>query len=213
LLVFDPSGMADLSLQLSFLAVASLVLLSPALRSSIPVRAPDPATPGRVRFLLQKAREAALQTFCASAAVTLAGGPLIAASFHRISLGGLLSNVVSLPLCGMLTVLAAGGAAAFVISPSIASPLLFAGSWASQLLLWIVRFFAAAPGAAIPVASMGAASSAFFLLGLFVFSVARGRWRFAALLAPLSLITGLLGQLPWTQPGLTCTFLSVGHGD
>jgi len=213
LLVLDPSGIADLSLQLSFLAVASLVLLSPAIRGAIPIRAPDPATPGRLRFLLQKARESALQTFCASAAVTLAGSPLIAAAFHRISLAGLLSNIVSLPLCGLLTVLAAGGAAVFVVSPALAWPLLFTGSWAAQLLLWIVRFFAAAPGAAIPVASMGTAPSALFLIGLFAFSVFHGRRRFAALLAPLGLIAGLFGQWPWAQPGLTCTFLSVGHGD
>ncbi len=212
LLAADPSGIADLSLQLSFLAVASLVLLAPAIRAAVPVAAPDPAAKG-LRRRLHQFREAGLQTFCASAAATLAGSPLIAASFHRVSLAGLISNILCLPLCGVLTVLAAGGAAAFVVHPGLAFPFVFAGTWASQLLLWLTRAFASAPGAAFAVPSLGTWQSAMFASGLLAFALATGRWRWAAILAPLGLASGILLRLFVPEPGFTCTFLSVGQGD
>jgi competence protein ComEC len=212
LLALDPAGIADLSLQLSFLAVLSLIVLAPAIRAAIPVRPPDPAASPRA-FRLQKLREAGLQTFCASAAATLVGSPLVAASFHRVSLAGLLSNIVCLPLCGVLTVLAAAGAAAFVAFPATAVPFLYAGSWASEALLWIVRWFAAAPGAAISIPSFGSWPSALFAAGMLAFAIGSGRWRIGTALVPLGIAFGLV--FPWAlpQPGLRCTFLSVGHGD
>jgi competence protein ComEC len=212
LLAFDPAGIADLSLQLSFSAVLSLILLAPAIRAALPIKSPDPGASSR-SFRLQKLREAGLQTFCASAAATLVGAPLVAASFHRVSLAGLISNIVCLPLCGLLTVLAAAGAAAFVAFPPAAVPFLYAGSWASEALLWIVGWFAASPGAAISVPSFGTWSSALFALGLLVFALGSGRWRAGAALMPLGMASGLV--FPWALPqaGLRCTFLSVGHGD
>lgn len=213
LLAADPASVADLSLRLSFTAVLALILLGPALRELLPVGRPDAASPGWLGYALQKAREAALLALCASAAVTLAGLPLVAGSFHRVSLAGLVSNVICMPLCGLLTVLAAGGAAAFVAWPSVATPLLWAGGWASELLLWAARLFSALPGAAIPVRSMGPASTAAFYAGLLAFALGRGRWRWGAALAPLALAQALVLPALLPGPGLSVTFLSVGHGD
>jgi competence protein ComEC len=212
LLAADPSAIADLSLQLSFLAVGALVVLAPAIRASLPVSPPDPGASG-LRHRLHKIRESALQTFCASAAATLAGAPLIAASFHRISLAGLVSNILCLPLCGLLTILAAGGAAAFVVLPGIALPFLFAGTWTSQILLLMTRLFASAPGAAFAVPSPDTWPCALYASGLLAFALASGRWRWAAVAAPLGLASGMLVRLFVPEPGLTCTFLSVGQGD
>src|SRR5262249_14754040 len=69
LLCRDPAGVADLSTQLSLLSAAALILLGPRLRAALPVERPDPMKP---RLALQQAREAVLQTFCASAAVVAA---------------------------------------------------------------------------------------------------------------------------------------------
>ena len=212
LLAVDPSGIADLSLQLSFLAVASLVILAPAIRAALPVPPPNPTAAG-LRYRVQKLREAGLQTFCASAAATLAGSPLIAASFHRVSLAGLISNILCLPICGLLTVLAAGGAASFVVFPALAVPFIFAGTWTSQLLLWLTGVFASAPGAAFAVPSFGSWQSALFAIGLLAFALGVGRWRWAALFAPLGLASGILLRLFVSEPGFICTFLSVGQGD
>lgn len=210
LVTWDPASVADLSLRLSFIAVLSLVLLAPAIRQALPVPRPDPEVP---RFFVQKLREAAVQTLCSSAAVTLAGLPLVATAFHRLSLAGLISNIVCMPLCAALTAVAAGGAALFVASPVLATPVLFLGGWASQLLMTLAGLFSAIPGAAIPVRSLGSGAAAAFYAGLLCFSVGRGFWRWGSALVPLALIFawGLPGLL--SRPGMEVTFLSVGQGD
>ncbi len=205
-----PSSVADLSLRLSFLAVLSLIVLAPALRAAVPAPLPSPGTTQGLWLQLQRAREAVIQTFCASLAVTLSSAPLLASSFHRVGAAGLVSNVVCLPLCALLTVLAAGGAAVFVVSPALATPLLWLGANASQLLVEAARFFSRMPLAALDVPAPADVVTLAWLLGLGLFSIARGRARWGALLAPAALVVAVIG------PGvaeLEVTFLSVGHGD
>lgn len=211
--VADPSCVADLSMQLSFLAVASLLFLAPALRQALPLPRPDPSTqPGRRRWWARW-REGALITFTASLAVTLASAPLLAENFHRLSLAGLVSNVFCLPLCGVLTALAAGGAALFSIAPSLSGPVLWAGGWASELLLWGVRAFAHLPFAALHLPSFAPWAATGYLVGLTAFALARGRARSLAWLAPLSLVLSFGPALLPARAGLEVTFLAVGHGD
>lgn len=209
----DPSSPFDLSLRLSFAAVLSLVLVSPAVRALFPQREVDVASLSPWRYRLHRVREEALQTLCASVAVVIAGVPLVAASFHRVSWVGLFSNVICFPLCGVLTALAAGGAAAFIVLGAWAAPLLWAGSWASALLLWLARMFARWPMASLPLPSLSAWAVAAFYAGLLVFALGRGRVRWAAVGTPLALV-GTLAQAQVGQDvGLEVTFLSVGHGD
>src|SRR5262249_35781585 len=205
-------GLAALPPHPSFRAAARLLL--PARGFPPPARAPppNPAAAG-LRYRVQKLREAGLQTFCASAAATLAGSPLVAASFHRVSLAGLVSNILCLPLCGLLTALAAGGAAAFVALPVLALPFLFAGTWTSQLLLSPTKLFASAPGAAFGVPSLGTWASVLFASGLVAFSVGVGRWRWAAIFAPAAILVGVVQRLLVPEAGFTCTFLAVGQGE
>jgi len=213
LLIVDPSSAADLSLQLSFVAVLSLVLLAPAIRACVKIPQANPQLEDGWRLRLHRGLDQALETLCASAAVTAAGAPLIAASFHRVSFAGLISNVVCLPLCGLLTILAASGAAAFLISPTLSVPLLWAGGWTSALLLKLVELFAALPGAALALPSLATAGTFVFYLCLGAFALAEGRWRWigigapAAFLAPIALSVGPLSR------NVTVTFLAVGHGD
>ncbi len=211
LLVADPSAIAELSLQLSFLAVLSLVLLSPALRQALPLAPPAPSTSGW-RHRLERLREGALQSCCASVAVTVAGLPLIASTFHRLSLAGVLANLVALPLCGALTALAAGSAALHAVLPPLARPAIFCGVWASQALVAVAKGFAAVPLAAVEVPSFGGAAAALYAAGLLCFALGRGRARWLGLAAPAALLLALAPR--WIAPGgLTVTFLSVGHGD
>lgn len=208
----DPSCVADLSMQLSFSAVAALILLAPALREALPL-APPTNEGSRVQRALRRAREGALQTLCASAAVTLAGLPLVASTFHRVSFAGLLSNVICLPLCAVLTGLAAAGAAVFVAAPPLAGPILWCGGWAAELLVWAARLFSRAPLAAVDVPSIGPLLGVGFGVGLAVFALASGRWRLGGLLAPAAVAAAFLPGLGRFRPPLEVTFLSVGHGD
>ncbi len=212
LLAWDPAAISDLSTRLSFLAVASLLVVTPAIRQLVPLAAPDGSVTGWRRRLWE-VRENVVSVFCASVAVTLSSAPLIAHVFQRLSFAGLISNVVCLPLCGLLTILAAGGAGLFIIEPWLATPFLWAGGWASQALLWAVDLFAAMPGATVRVASFGVWAGTFFLLGLFAWAVLRGRWRWTGLVAPLALVLAVVVPYARVEPGLSVTFLGVGHGD
>lgn len=205
-----PSAVSDLSLRLSFLAVLSLIVLAPALRELTPVPLPSPGTTSGWHLRLQRIREAMLQTFCASLAVTLCSAPLLATSFHRVGIAGLLSNVVCLPLCAVLTVLAAGGAAVFVVAPPLALPLLWLGAYGSQLLVEAARFFARMPLASLDVPAPSTPVVLAWLFGLLCFAIGRGKARWLALLAPAALVVAVIGPTP---AELEVTFLSVGHGD
>jgi competence protein ComEC len=213
LVIWTPSSVVDLSLQLSFLAVLSLLLLTPVLRGAIPIAPPEPKEERRMRRWLGQARETVLETFCASAAATLASVPLVASAFGRASLAGLVSNIVCLPLCGLLTGFAAGGAAIFTVSPLLATPVLWGGAWVSELLLILTRFFAAVPFATVKLPTFGPGLTALYGLGLATWALGTGRWRLGGALAPVAVGVALLAPVLAPQAPLRITFLSVGQGD
>ncbi|MBZ4370970.1 DNA internalization-related competence protein ComEC/Rec2 [Corallococcus sp. AS-1-6] len=213
LVAWAPSSVVDLSLRLSFLAVLGLVLLSPALREALPLERPAPSEPRRLKRWAAEARETVAQTLCASGAATLIGLPVVAAAFGRVSLAGLVSNIVALPLCGLLTGLAAGGAALFVVAPVVATPVLWAGAWASELLLVLTRGFAAVPFAAVEVPGLGPWLGGVYALGLGAWALGSGRWRWLGLLVPGAVLGALLLPVLAPEPALRITFLSVGQGD
>ncbi len=210
MLVVDPSSPFELSVQLSFAAVLALVLLAPLLRSAIPLAPPSPATQSGWPLRLTRWREAALQTFAASAAVTLASGPLIAAAFQRVSLAGLVSNVVTLPLSGLLTLVAASGAALHMLWEPLATPVLWVGLQLSRVFIWLAESFAALPWATGALAAPELAVLLAWWFGLAALVLLRERWRWLAMIAPVALALHLVGP---QQPSLSVTFLSVGHGD
>ena len=213
LVAWTPSSVADLSLQLSFLAVFSLLLLTPALREALPLAPPDPQESHRLKRLLASTRETVLETFCASAAVTVASLPLVAGTFGRASLAGLVSNIVCMPLCGLLTGFAAGGVALYVVSPVLATPLLWGGAWASEVLLWLTRFFAHVPLATMDLPTFGLAASLLYAAGLACWALGERRSRLGGLLVPVGLALVFLVPRLVPEPGLRITFLSVGQGD
>lgn len=212
LLALEPSGAGDLSLQLSFAAVASLILVAPALRESLPIPPPHPTTAHRWRYRAHRAGESALSLLCASAAVTLASLPLCAAAFHRASVAGVVSNVAGAPLVAALTVLAAAGSAAQLTLGAHAAPVLWLGARAADWLLHLARWFAAFPWAAPSLPSFGPWLSLLYAAGVLSFALARGRGRWLGALAPASLAAALAWPSLAAAP-LSVTFLSVGHGD
>lgn len=212
MVMLDPAAPFDLSVQLSFLAVAALVLLSPTLRgllSFIPY--PTPASQSGFRLQLARWREGAVQTFAASLAVTAATGPLVLAAFQRMSLAGLVSNVVTMPLSGALTILAAGGAALHACWPPLAMPVLWAGAELCQLFVFIAHTFAKLPFATAQLPAPTGWLLGLWWLGLAAMVLLKDRWRLLSLAAPAALLFHLLGHQ--ATDDLTVTFLAVGHGD
>jgi competence protein ComEC len=212
MLVLDPSAIFDLSLQLSFSAVLALVLLTPGLRALVPVPVPSPRVASGVKLRLWKWNEAALTTALASVAVTAVSAPLVAATFQRLGVAGLASNVVAMPISGALTLLAASSAAAFVVSPVLATPLLWLGTRLSAVLLGLAEWFAALPFATWEVPAPPWWLALGWWAGLLAFVLLKGRWRWLSLATPLAAVLHL--ALPPLGPdALEVTFLAVGHGD
>lgn len=208
----DPAALADLSTQLSVLAVLGLLFVAPAVRAALPVPLPSPLTATRRGLFLQRAREAALQSAAASAAAMLATLPLIAQVFHRVGWVGVLSNAVCLPLNGAVSVAAAAGAAVHVALPALAAPALWLGAWLSWALVQAARLFAALPASAVDVPAPSPLAAALWWAGLFGVALLPGRWRLTGLALPAAAALTLLLPRAATPP-LEVTFLAVGHGD
>jgi competence protein ComEC len=212
LLALEPSGAGDLSLQLSFAAVAALILVAPALREAVPIPPPHPTATHRWRYRAHRAGEAVLSLLCAGAAVTLGSLPLCAAAFHRASVAGVVANAVGAPLVAALTVLAAAGSAAHLAFGPWAAPVLWLGARAADGLLHLARWFSAFPWAAPSLPSFGPWLSLLYAAGVLAFALARARGRWLGALAPASLAAAIAWPSVTAAP-LSVTFLSVGHGD
>jgi len=99
ILLWTPSALFDISFQLSFAAVASLVIIMPALQGLL--RQPLPGCNNR---MLAWAAAATASMLLTSGVATLGTAPLVAASFHRFAWLGLLTNVLIVPYVGLLLV-------------------------------------------------------------------------------------------------------------
>jgi competence protein ComEC len=212
MLVVSPGTVADLSLQLSFLALLGLMLGAPALRDALPLLRPHEAK-GSTFSALRRGLEPLLAAACGSLAAVLWTLPVLSWSFGRTSLVGILSNVVALPLSAALTVTAAGTAALFPVSPELAGFPGWLGCHMAAWLVWLARTAARLPGAALELPLLGAWGAACWYAGLSAWSLGRGRWRAMGVLAPAALFAAWVGMPTAWGPGLVVTFLDVGQGD
>jgi competence protein ComEC len=212
MLTVSPGGVADLSLQLSFLALMGLMVGTPALRDALPLLRPREA--GGSRFgAVRRALEPVLAAACGSLAAVLWTLPVLSSTFGRTSLVGVLSNVVALPLSAALTVTAAGTAALFPVSPGLAGLPGWAGCHMAAWLAWLARAAAQLPGAALELPPLGAWGAGCWYAGLSAWALGRGRWRAWGALAPAALLASWVGMPAGWGPGLVITFLDVGQGD
>jgi competence protein ComEC len=213
MIAVDPSSLFDLSLQLSFLSVGALVLLTPALRGLIPVPVPSRKIATGWRLLLWRGGELILMTMVATIAVTAVTAPLVTSAFQRFGLSGLISNVIALPVSGLLTLFAAGSAAVFIVTPGGAFPLLWLGTRLAGVLLQVADLCSTLPGSNFELPGPSLSLTLLWWLGLASFALTSGRMRFLGCVAPLALLIHLR---PFGVDGgdrLEVTFLAVGHGD
>ena len=211
----DPQVLYDLGFQLSFLATAGLVLLEPLLRSGL----------GRLR---------APGWLASSLSVTLAAQlavlPILAASFHTVSLVSPLTNMLIAPI--LPGIMAVG--AATVALGAVALPL----GHAAALLAWlyltymveVVRWTALLPAAMASTGNLASAQIALYYLLLLGVSF----WPLPETRAVRARAAALAGRVPrWAAAGVVLAvlsaavlavsdrpdgkthlyFLDVGHGD
>ncbi|HEY3451801.1 MAG TPA: DNA internalization-related competence protein ComEC/Rec2 [Myxococcales bacterium] len=216
-LAYDPASLWAISFQLSFAAVAGLMVLSEPLRTLVPIAKPD-LTDESPRGKLRRWGESALGAAVGSLAASLATAPLVAATFHRASLVAVLSNAVALPIASGLTGAAALSAAALPFGESLAAALVCCAEPLARALLFLSHLFGTLPfaSALVPAPSLPFQLAWYCGLGglaMLPFEPkARTRLILPSLLAILLLAGGRFAA-PLAQKSLVVTFLAVGQGD
>jgi competence protein ComEC len=217
LIAFDPGVVFEVSFQLSFAATATLALVS---RRAAP--APEAVDRARWRRVVRVVSGRVWQLLAASMWTSLATAPFTAVAFHRVAGGGLVANVIVVPLVEL------------VVLPLTLLGALLAVVW-DGLGGALIDLAVVAAGAAADVAGLAAEVwpstrvpppnwielCAAFALWLAAVSLARGalvRRRgaiiIAASLAAIAaswIVTAHLA--PARSRSLEVTFLDVGQGD
>lgn len=183
ILIHDPRQLFSAGFQMTYVAVAGLVLAMPSVNAALPR-----AWPRRAKKL------AAL--LCVSVIVQLTLWPLFCQIFGRGSLIGLLANLVLIPISGFLM------AAAFLAWATSRLPSQEVGALLLERLLGafldICRFFAGLPGAAVELSPMSGATLCSYYLFVFALLVLP-RTRAAAALAAAGFLVWSVGA--WTRAG------------
>ncbi|QGJ71030.1 Hypothetical protein PBC10988_27330 [Planctomycetales bacterium 10988] len=223
ILLFNPVDLFRIGAQLSFLAVATILLVYPIFFPQKPLDALEKfeeASRSGVAWLGHKLRQSVWQCLGLSGVITLMTGPLMMAHFHLLApativLTPLLMLPLSLALIGGLGVLATGW---------WCPPLAWICAGVSSGGLWImeqaVQFFAEIPGSFLWVESPPSWwLSGFYLVTLGgVVTVGRQwmprRWGWTLMIGWIAWGFGFSGkEVPENSRALTCTFLAVGHGN
>lgn len=200
-LALDPRADGDPGWQLSFAAVAGILLLAPRMTK---------------RLVERRVPEALAAVTAVTVAATLATAPILSVQFGQVSLAALPANLIAAPLVAPITWLGALAAVAAQIAPALATPFVALASAPLALLSGIAHVAAAVPGASLSIRAPSApvAALAYLALGAIVVSP---RVRTAAAVAATASLGAALGRpppAPAAAPvGLRVSFLDIGQGD
>jgi competence protein ComEC len=195
-LLWAPEVLIGASFQMSFAAVLGLIVAFDATRGFFTRwrqsghDAPDVV--GRILSLTQRASIGLAALMLSSLVATVMTGPFAAYHFDRLTLYGLASNMLAVPLTGFWVM-------PWAVIVLIAMPFgleawpLVALGWGCDAILWIAHFFAKLPGATILIPAMPVAGLLLTSAGLLWICLVIGRarwWGLAMLglgaLSPLS---------------------------
>ncbi len=194
-LLRDPWAVKDPSFQLSYAAVAGLILGAPQ---------PTSPAPTRLRAAL-RGLGLALMT---SAVCTLATLPILLVHFGAVSVAGLVTNLVAVPLSSLAVVIP-GFIALIGATLGLNTPVL----WVSDLLVpWLEAI--ARWGAVVP--ELRHAGVSWFELVLTTICAVLCLLRRSRSQVVVGLVCGVVGVVGLPRgrsAGLEAVFLAVGHGD
>ncbi|MFS2110417.1 ComEC/Rec2 family competence protein [Sphingomonas sp. Sphisp140] len=193
-LLLWPEALAGASFQLSFAAVTAIVALheSPRMQGWFGKR-----EEGRVAALLRGAGVLLVTGF----AVELALMPIGLFHFHQAGLYGALANIVAIPLTTFVIMPIEALALALDLV-GLGGPAWWLTARALDLLLWIARTTAAAPGAVAAFPSMPNGAFALMMAGGLWLALWRTRLRWAG---AVPLFAGLIWMLATPAPDLIVT--------
>lgn len=179
ILLIQPESLTGASFQLSFAAVVALVAAWEAARQWRARRHAEGVdrTDGMRRRVGRYAADSVLSTLVAS--IATAGFAVY--HFNRLSLVGVVANLLAVPLCGVWVM--PWGLAAMLLAPlGLEWLALVPMGWGIDWTLDIARWAAALPGAASVAPAMPGASLWLLTLGGLWFCFWRTRWRWFGLL-------------------------------
>ena len=211
-----PGVIADISFQLSFLAVLFIAWGMRRIHERLS-RARTDQLPQEKSLVVENTRRASLH-LAVPLLATLGTGPLIAHYFGHLSLAGFVANPLLVPLVGFVLVpmgLTIGFLA--LVAPALAFWLVILAEKLSSLTTWLVDLFARLPLANFAVPSPNALEvAALYGLLLCLFVLRKRAHLLIALAAGLLLIAADVGYW-WFErfhrKELRVTHLNVGQGD
>jgi competence protein ComEC len=211
ILAINAGMLFDVGFQLSFVAVLSLIILYPQLNRVILI------IPGQQWW--KRILRGGLRVMAVTLAATLGTLPLTAGIFGRVSVIGLVANIVVVPATGVSVLLGGVTALSAPLSENLAF-LFAAANWGVlRFTLWFTHFCALPTWASLETPWFRAIHSLPFLAGLYtVFSWgAPSRFR-ASFITTLALVlcadaAALLGSARGASSLLRLTMFDVGQGD
>ena len=215
ILIVSPPSLFDVSFQLSFLAVLSILYLVPRV---LPwVKGEKPLFPPKTLWRLKIWNYLKL-TLLVSGVAIIGTTPFVTLHFNRVSPIGLITNLFVVPWVGFFTVPLALTASLFsFLSYPLAAFLIQINQSITLILLKVLSFFASFPLASFYVSTPTAFEILLFYLLLFTAVHLRKTGRIRYLFIGLCVIL-ILDLSYWNikdhfKKDLTLTFLDVGHGD
>ncbi len=211
-----PGVVADISFQLSFLAVLFIVWGMRRLHHWLALKKTDDL-PQERGWLGERLKRAGLH-LAVPLLATLGTGPLIAHYFGHLSIAGFAANPFIVPLVGFVVVplgLVVGFLA--VVAPPLGLLLVGVAEKLLALTAWLVRMFAGLPWANTSVPSPDALEiTALYAFLICLFAFTRASYRLSALALGVALLLAD-GVYWWNQrfgrEELRVTHLNVGQGD
>ena len=204
LMIGNPGVLLDAGFQLSFAAVASIVLFVPAWQASLP----EAWRSGKVRTWL-------VDMVLVSTAATLGTAPVMMHQFGQVALAGIVLNIPSIPAAslalasGILTLLSSP------VSPDVASAFGAVAETASLFVLsvaaWGDRWM---PLLNVQLALIHPLPAAAVVAGVAaMYTAMAARWRWRATIAAIAL-TGIhqAGGV-FHPPVLSVVYFDIGQGD
>ncbi len=213
ILIFQPQALFELSFQLSFMAVLSILLMMTWWKDAFPPALNEEGeniVPGIENRLIKAGRIIFLSTLGA----TLGTAPLTLYYFHQFSWVGFLANLIIVPFAGWIMVPFGLISALFSLFIEKGFPFPSLHDWIGSLYYQGAAFFSKFPGAGFSFASPPLSALVLFYGLLFTFLVKGASWRrLMCLVAAFFLFFLGWGGIRFPPEKIRVTFLDVGQGD
>ena len=214
MLLHDPQALFDISFQLSFLSVMAIVVWIswPATKEPEPEEAPEKTA--TIKTCLRWGKDSMVM----SGVVTLVTLPLVAYYFNQFPWLGLFTNIMAVPVMGVLLVPVGLCAAVWqILGEASTLPLASLNQWLLEYFVMAIRFVSMLPGGEWHVAAPSVPTMLLFYACLVVIWKHKGRpvFRFAAGAGALLVLLWWAWSPRVFLDGdrFRVTFLDVGQGD